>query len=71
MKVKVNVRYPTVIITDKDVDIEIPDGEDPEAWIADNMEKIIVDQVGDDFFGTGYSGAIEAGYADVKLIKEE
>lgn len=71
MEIKVNIRYPTIIITDKDVTLNIPDDQDPEVWIYENKGKIIDDHAGEDFFGVRYSGAIEAGYADVKLIKEE
>lgn len=68
MKVAIHIKYPYWQIHTEDKLIDVPDGIEPEDYIYENREKIIMD-AGCELPIDSLDSAIDAGYADVVLLK--
>jgi hypothetical protein len=67
MKRRLKLKYPVWTIIEKEVEVDIPDDEDPENWIGVNEKEILEDFT--DLSSDELMNAIDYGYADVELLE--
>ena len=67
MKRILKLKYPVQTIIEKEVEVDIPDDEDPENWVEVNKDVILTDYT--DLSSDEVASAIDLGYADVELLK--
>lgn len=66
MKRTLKLKYPVWTTTEKEIEVDIPDDEDPEDWVEINKEVLLMDYT--DFSSNELVSAIDLGYADVWLL---
>ena len=69
MKKRVKVWWPTQINLEAEVEVDIPDGVDPDNWLYDNAGRLIDEASHGDVDGD-ISDALDVGYAGAKFLKE-
>jgi len=62
MKVTVKVKWPTWITEEREVEVDVPDGQDVDDWLYDHEEELIEKTSGEPIAPS----AIEMGYAGVE-----
>ncbi len=67
MKRRLKLKYPVWTTIEKEVEVSIPEDEDPEYWIQINEELILMDYT--DLSPDEISNAIDLGYTSVELLK--
>lgn len=67
MKRKLKLKYPVWTTIEKEVEVSIPEDEDPEIWVQVNEELILMDHT--DLSSDEISNAIDLGYTSVELLK--
>ena len=66
MKKIVKVWWPSQITLEAQVEVEIPDGVDPDNWLHENEGRLIEEASHGDIDGD-ISGALDLGYAGTKF----
>ncbi len=69
MKVRVHIKYPYWQSHESDEVIDIPEGQDPEDYIYENREEILV-KYGCELEPDDLYSALDMEYADVVLLEE-
>jgi hypothetical protein len=65
MKRKVKIWFPIWKTYEEEIEVDVPEDEDPENWLHNNDEQIIQDHR---LCETDIESAIDTGYAGAKFI---
>lgn len=65
MKYRVKVWFPVHTRYCDELEVDIPEGEDPEAWLYEHKQELVE---GHRLVGGNLEGALEVGYAGAELL---
>jgi len=66
MKKKVKVWWPSQITLEGEIEVDIPEGVDPDHWLYENEGRLIKEASHEDIDGD-LSDALDVGYAGAKF----
>ena len=64
MKVKAEIWYPEFHTIHKDIEVDVPEGKDPDEYLQENAEEIILSHAD----VTGLRAALDVDYAGIKIF---